>query len=222
MITPYITEELLEINDFCKPFFINGVVVVDDIYKNYEQIHSMLQNMPVARWKTSDNSKNFIEYYDCRATLASPFVVNENLVIVKLIKHLIKEYFDQDNAVLEKESSILDFGFYKNIKKDVPKFLQHFPHKETSFNCLIYIDKICSGGTALFDIDHHITNQEHVHVLCDISMYPIDLIRAKPNRLVIFPGNTYHGAFIEDHNLYVDNWRIVQLMFFNNNKIDNV
>lgn len=218
MIIPYSTEELLEINDFCKPYFANGIIVVDDVYKNYEKIHSMLQNMPVAKWKTSSTSKNFIEYYDCRATLASPFVVKENVAIVKLIKNLIKEYFNQDNTLLEND--ILDFGFYKNIKKDVPNFLQHFPHKEDSFNCLVYIDKICSGGTALFDTDQHIVNQEHVHVLCDVSMYPIDLITARPNRLVIFPGNTYHGAFIENHNLYVDNWRIVQLMFFN--KINDV
>ena len=104
MITPYATEELLEINDACTPYFVNGVVVVDGVYKNYEKLHSMLQNIPVSRWKTSSSSKNFIEYYDCRATLASPFVDKENTAIIKLIKHLIKEYFDQDNTTLERES----------------------------------------------------------------------------------------------------------------------
>ena len=134
---------------------------------------------------------------------------------MQLIKNLIKEYFYQDNIFLEND--VLDFGFYKNIKKDIPNVLQHFPHKEDSFNCIVYLDKISSGGTALYETSENIINQEHLNLLCDVSRYPINLIRAKPNRLVIFPGNTYHGAFIEDHNLYLNSWRINQLMFFSKN-----
>lgn len=212
MIVPYITEKLLEINEFCEPNFTNGIVVVDEIYKNYSSIYSMLQNMPVSRWKSSPNSKNFVDYFDCRATLASPFTITENLSIIKLIKDLIKKYFNKDSVELEND--VLDFGFYKNIKKDIPKALQHFPHKEESFNCLIYIDQICSGGTALYNFAETIINQEHSNLLYNISNLQVDLIRSKPNRLVIFPGWTYHGAFIENHNAYVDNWRINQLMFF--------
>jgi len=212
MNVPYVTEELLEINDLAKPNFVNGVIVVDDIYKNYSSIYSMLQNMPVARWKSSPNGKNFVDYFDCRATLASPFTIRENLSIVKLIKSLIKKYFDQDSV--EFENDVLDFGFYKNIKKGLPQALQHFPHKEDSFNCIIYIDQISSGGTALYNGAENIVNQEHLNLLYDISHLSVDLIRSKPNRLVIFPGWIYHGAFIENHDSYVDTWRINQLMFF--------
>jgi len=31
---------------------------------------------------------------------------------------------------------------------------------------------------------------------------------------VIFPGNRMHGAYIDDYNKYLENWRFTQVTFF--------
>ena len=42
-----------------------------------------------------------------------------------------------------------------------------------------------------------------------------NIIPAKFNRLVMFPGNCLHGGYIEDYSKYSgDNWRYSQVTFF--------
>ena len=80
---------------------------------------------------------------------------------------------------------------------------------------LVYLDKQEDGGTAIYD-GEWITNDENMALL-----YPVEerfnlrqVIPAKFNRCVVFPGNCMHGAYINDYHRYLENWRFTQVTFY--------
>jgi hypothetical protein len=211
MILPFVSEGLFDINP---NFTIAGndqVIVIDNWYLNYEDIHQILVNMPVARWKWVEGSRNFLDYYDCRSIfpLNSLGISQQGIF---LIKDIIKKYY-RLTSELEHINQIAEFNYFKNNKKNVSNNFQHFPHIDNYYNALIYLDKICSGGTAIYDMPS-IVNTEQYNLLYDISNYSKRVIKAIPNRLVIFNGRQMHGGYIEDHNKYVNDWRFNQVLFF--------
>jgi len=122
--------------------------------------------------------------------------------------------FDNHKELFKLKDIILkEFNYFKNNKKNVSNNFQHFPHIDNYYNALVYLDKICSGGTAIYDMPS-IVNTEQYNLLYDISNYSKRVIKAIPNRLVIFNGRQMHGGYIEDHNKYVNNWRFNQVLFF--------
>ena len=90
------------------------------------------------------------------------------------------------------------------------------PDNFSTLNFLVYLDKEEDGGTAIYD-GEWITNDEDMNVL-----YPVgdrfkirQIVEHKYNRAVIFPGNSMHGAYINDYSKYVgDKWRFTQVRFF--------
>jgi hypothetical protein len=213
MIVPYVPEELLEINSDIYPTFSDGVIVVDNFYKNIELLYNVLQNNSVPRWKWDPKGKNFSEYYDCRPVLPGHFVNKQSILIPAIVNELVKKFFKIDK-ILEQKNDILEFNYYRNIKKGIPNHFQHFPHIDESYNCVVYLDKICSGGTAIYDYRDKLDNKEHVDLLFDNRNIKFKLVEAKFNRLVIFSGWNYHGGYIENHDCYLDNWRINHIMFY--------
>lgn len=213
MIIPFCPETLFEINpDYKVTSFENGVLVVDSWYKNYDAIHNVLQNMPVPIWKRHEYGRNFVDYYDCRPAIPVNYPTKKLQDILEHYPQLISKYFNVPNT--EHVNQPFEFNYFKNIKKNVSPSLQHFPHTDFNFNCIVYLDRIASGGTAIYEIDS-IYGAEEFNLMHDVSNYPKIIIEAKPNRLVIFDGNQYHGGYISNHNHYVDNWRINQVLFFN-------
>lgn len=211
MNLPFVGEGLFDINPNITVTGNKNVVIVDNWYLKYEELYNVLNNTPVARWKWVEGSRNFIDYYDCR-----PVFPLNSLAISRqgafIIKDIIKNYF-RETSEFDLSNHIAEFNFYKNIKKDISKDLQHFPHSDRDYNALVYLDKICSGGTALYDMPL-IKNEEQFNLLHDVSNYSKKIIKAAPNRLVIFNGRQMHGGYIEDHNKYINDWRFNQVMFF--------
>ena len=66
MIVPFIPGDLFELNSNLKPRFDGEVLIIDNIFKNYQNVLDICHNMPVEQWKTNSNSRNFKDYYDCR------------------------------------------------------------------------------------------------------------------------------------------------------------
>jgi len=213
MIIPYISEQLFKVGNY-KVTKIDDVLIIDDWYQNYEQIHEVLQNSAVPRWKWHKDGRNFKDYYDCRLELVFNYVDAEEFDSIKILTNIINENFDLKQKVkLAKEC--FEFNYYKNIKNNVSSDLQHHPHTdEITFNVVIYLDKICSGGTAIYDDMINLRNNEHMNLLYDVSGLNKRLIQAKPNRIAVFNGKLPHGGYIEDHNKYVNDWRVNQVLFF--------
>ena len=219
MNRPYIPEDLLEVGDFEVVSNDNGCLVVDNWYKNFEDLYQVVTNLSVPRWKWKEGSRNFVDYYDCRSRLNInyPEGCEEHKVGAYLgqISQLMQNHFQEHRQLSTPNApnSLLEFNFYKNINQGVSNSMQHYPHVDLEYNLIVFIDKVSSGGTALYRNIDQLDNDESQNLLMDISEYERTVIPAKPNRLVIFSGDTYHGGYIEDHNKYVKDWRITQITF---------
>jgi len=215
MVEPFLTEELFEVSDNLIPERQGDYVIVDNYYKNYEEIHSLLLNMPVPNWKRSKISKNFIEYYDCRP------IINNYHYGEKYEKGILEllNIIHQVYGLSMKISSLdLEFNYFKHIKLPKHNGLQMHPHSDHPIAGIVYLDKICSGGTAVYPgILPDFENHEHDDIFYDTTLLEKYIIPAKPNRLVLFPAEQFHGGYIEDHSKYLNDWRINQIMFFEHN-----
>ena len=218
MIVPYDhLLSLFEINQKAEVFFEEDVIYIDNFYKNYDEIYEVLTNMPVPRWKWMKGpSENFSKYYDCRPVIKNNHVGPTWMGGMKWVTSLIERFYgSQPNIILSHPD--YEFNYFKHIDS-VPdnNEIQFHPHHDTPFASIIYLDKVCSGGTAIYDIDgsKSLINKEGENLLKDVSQWARRIIEAKPNRHIIFRGTNPHGGFIEDHSKYLNDWRINQVMFY--------
>jgi hypothetical protein len=214
MIKPFIVDELFELNEELGIAFIDDVIYIDNFYKNYEKIYKLLNNISVPNWKISSESKNFVDYYDCSYTIDTSCCSEKYAHGMIMLGELISKFFKEEKRFVP-NSTNCRFNVFKNITYNRSNNLQHFPHIDTVYNVIVYLDKQCSGGTALYPDIERLHNTEHIDLFYDTSKINKKIIQAKPNRLAIFKGEQYHGGYIEDHNAYTgENWRINQVMFF--------
>lgn len=218
MIVPYDhLLSLFEVNQKAEVSFEDDVIYIDNYYKNYEDVHEVLTNMAVPRWKWMKGpSQNFVKYYDCRPILKNYHVGPTWMGTMGWINSLIKEFYgDQPDIIITHPD--YEFNYFKHIEEPPSgNDFQFHPHHDTPFASIIYLDKICSGGTAVYEIEHSKTlvNKEGENLLKDVSKWKRKVIEAKPNRHIIFRGTNPHGGFIEDHKKYMNDWRINQVMFY--------
>jgi hypothetical protein len=220
MSKPFIPEDLLEIGDYNVVSCDNDILIIDDWYKNYDELYDVVSNLPAQRWKWNDDGKNFVDYYDCRPSININFPDGRKLdKFVFSIADVMAKYLKKDNIqTLQVLGGMLEFNFYQNIKENIPNSLQHYPHIDYTYNYIVFLDKISSGGTALYHDMKALPPGESADLLFDVSAYDKTIIHAKPNRMVIFPGKTPHGGYIADHNAYVGNWRMNQVFFLGINE----
>jgi len=210
MILPFDPQELFEIGDFQISSFQNDVLIIDDWYKNFDQINKVLTNISVPIYIRS--KYNFIEYYDCRHTIECG-VNNYKGMFSSIIIPLVKKYF-RDSNNLKSKGTPFKFNYFKNLVLPANNNMQHLPHRDLSYNCIIYLDTISSGGTNLYPDLQASEVSDHDFSLYDISnQKKIVQIQAKPNRMAIFKGNIFHGGYIKDHSAYLNHWRINQIIF---------
>jgi hypothetical protein len=209
MTTPFIVEELFKLNPNSKITYHTDWVCIDDFYEDIEKIQKVFEHMYVESWKMSQWSRNFKDYYDCRPTFANWEPLQEMInARLKPLNKLIGQLVNWQDVGIEKS---LAFNVFKHKKENLPLTMQHHPHYDTDMlNVLTYIDKHADGGTAIYE-DIDVENKEGANLIIDVSKYKIkEMIPAKPNRCVIFSGNKLHGAYINDNNIYYNNWRITQ------------
>lgn len=208
MPVPIVVEDLFEHGDWDMTVH-DEHVIIDNYYKNYDDIVELFEHMPVESWKMSKWTRNWKDYYDCRPAFNNwePDLQKRDKRL-KALNDLIYKFTGAPKIEVEKT---LSFNVFKHKKKDVPNHMQHHPHYDVGMvNVLTYIDPHCSGGTAIYT-NTELENKEGATLLMDIRPFNIDfIIPAKPNRTVLFDGNALHGAYIEDNNVYYDNWRITQ------------
>ena len=226
MSKPIILDELYKMKgSFADAKFDGFCLTIDDFYENAEDLYQHLTNRDYPMWKYNPESptRNGIDYYDWR--------------IVDKVGHPTRIYETEHQRILDvcrrywhkgeyNWSRLYEFNCFKTGEITNSRF-QHYPHIDSkldmpdncaTLNMLVYLDKEEDGGTAVYD-GEWITNDENMNVL-----YPVEerfnirtMIKAKFNRCVIFPGNYMHGAWIDNYNKYIDNWRFTQVTFFHPN-----
>jgi len=211
MIIPFIGQDLFEVNpNYTIVEQSNTFLVIDNFYKNYDEIFNVLNNIPAPAWKyTSRDTKNFVDYYDCRPTIDIRF--SNGYQHIDEIHRLIFGKWNSDTAQIETKP--YEFNYFKVINSNVNETHQMFPHVDYDYTAIIYLDKIGNGGTAFYDIDE-IPNNENENLLVDVSSYTKTIIESKPNRMLIFKGETPHGGYIRNYDAYSTDWRINQAIFF--------
>jgi hypothetical protein len=208
-MNPIIPEDIFEWNPNHTFSFENGVVICDNWYRYPERIEELFSNFPAPRGKYSKTSKNWVDYYDCRPMIPCHFP-SKSLEPLEVIAEILRECFV--DSLYDLTTEIYEFNAYKNIRRGVSNNLQHHPHIDDDvFNCIVYLDRVESGGTAIYDMERIPLNEEH-DILYDVSEIPKRVIPAKFNRMVMFDGNIMHGGYIENHDAYIDNWRINHAM----------
>jgi len=223
MITPVDIDDLFELNpDYEIVSFDGEVLIIDNWYKNFDAIQEFLQNTPVARFETDSgvekDDKNFVDYYDCRLVLTNTALNSKYNATIAEIESLIHKHAPTDVSVRFHNQNALVFNYFKHINPPEDHKSQALPHVDSyGMSVLIYLDKVCSGGTAFYGTVPDETGGTGIRDLTEyrkkFKFVPTRVIEAKPNRMVVIKGRDWHGAFIEDHSKYVDEWRINQVHF---------
>lgn len=218
MIIPFKPLELFELNpDYRIVELKENFVVIDNWYKNFNKITEILDNIPVPIWKTSINSRNFIDYFDCRPSISLPFIDPHDFTFFVELKKLVSRFFS--SKPLQLINPLFEFNYFKNNIPGISSNYQLFPHTDKQeenfdvYNCIVYMDTISSGGTAFYPGIQELENKEHENILFDISQLNRFVIKSSPNRLVIFRGDMYHGGYIKNHDEYLNSWRKNHIIF---------
>ena len=167
MAVPYTHHTLFEINDnlVVKEESIGffKYLYIDNFYKRPNEIHDMFEQSWFINWKLNANGYNFRDYYDCRINipLNNHGFVNENKTVNWLSKTL---NLDPKLQCFEISTNIFTW-----INEPNTKDIQFWPHQDPSFNILVYLDKINSGGTALYPKIPQNIQSEDIDIRYNIS-----------------------------------------------------
>lgn len=211
MTIPYKRSELFEINDSVeieeKSIGSYKYWSINNFYKRPEEIYKMFEQSWFLNWKINNQSKNFEDYYDCRTEISmDPAVFHD-----QKSNDFFKELFNNSNL----KCNILATHAFTWLNTPSNN-IQFPPHYDNSYNILVYMDKINSGGTAFYEgeisraIDYESTNMQF-----DVKGYTKNIIPSEFNKCVIFDGNILHAGYIEDHQKYSKGkWRYNTVYFF--------
>ena len=207
MTVPFSQENLFEINENLQPVLTKienyEYVIIDNFYKRPDDINQCLKQSWIQSWKKNDNGHNFKDYYDCRSFY--PIKENKTESFFKTFLNIENQYCD-----------VISTNVFSWINPPAQKF-QFWPHQDSGLNIIVYLDKICSGGTALYDKMPVIETSEDIDIRFDIEKaeLKVDLIQAVYNRCVVFNGQIPHGGYISNHESYTgENWRYNAVYFF--------
>lgn len=215
MAVPFLHHHLFEINDNLEikqqtiGFF--KYLYIDNFYKRPEDIFQMFEESWVLNWKLHATGNNFKHYYDCRSIipLNNHGFSNENKTL---------EWLKNSLALPNHTCSAIRTNVFSWINPPSSKEVQFWPHQDPTYNILVYLDKINSGGTALYTSRPENIVPEEIDIRYNISSIKdnMEVIPSVFNRCVIFDGNIPHGGYIEDHKRYSNgNWRYNTVYFLN-------
>jgi len=206
---------------------------IDNCLKNYDQVYKIVSNTPVAAWKTSDETTNFIDYKEGRLQ----YPLRQTCNLVELCYASIKHYF---NLETDFQFGSIDVNVFQQIKPKTNDFNiihtdQHDLVKQ-SFTCLLFLNQPleCSGGTAFFqhvptglvkgnttelgnlllplpELYHngkYYWNQDKESKIWKMINYA-EMIS---NRLIIFPSDYFHTAYHPINSFY--NFSRLTLVFW--------
>jgi hypothetical protein len=127
------------------------VLIVDNFFANPERILNFIDTTPAPIWKAGANTRNFIDYYDCRHIMGLAYfdpvkgtwpmeIDNTHAVLKSMIKHFYKV------DVKYMESYSLISNIFKNLKenKGGPR-----PHQDGGevMTSVIYMNKDEDGAS---------------------------------------------------------------------------
>jgi len=219
MILPFDLSNAFKVSNSLNAFVKDDIVIIDNFYENYDTLYGILTNMAIPNFKSilNENNLNFKNYYDCRSIIQHRWSERQSNDTKETILKIAKDIFKYDYVC---ESKDYDFNYFKHINLPKNNDIQMEPHIDSDIGAIIYLDKISSGGTALYPTLNSPLDNKHVNLMLNVNGIEKNIIPAKPNRLVLFPAQQYHGGYIEDHSKYLNDWRINQVFFLYKKELD--
>lgn len=201
----------------------NKTITIDNFYDDPDAIYEWLQQQDYPRWKylDEDNTRNGIDYDDCRLIHSWSYGLKHNTQnYFGSILDTCRRHFWKGNYQFDQ---VFEFNCFRALK-DFKPTEQHFPHldddmrtpdDQSVLNLIVFMDKDGNGGTDIYE-GNFPDNKEHENLMFDFDPNVHKTVRKmkhKFNRAVIFAGNRMHGAVIDDYEHYKNNWRYSQVYF---------
>ena len=206
----YSNDTLFRFSEKLEPRMEDGVIYIDNLYEDPEAIYEWLENQDRPLWKYSEErqSANTVDYLDCRIIHKIGFPTRLYNNQMDMLTNICRKYWWTGDYYWDE---CYEFNAFQSLKDHGPE-IQHYPHIDSALdspdsnsviNCIVYMDKVANGGTATYE-GTWITNREEVNLLYPVGeLFDVkNIIPAKFNRLVMFPGNCLHGGYIDDYSKY--------------------
>ncbi len=199
-----------------EPAGVEGIpaVVVDHYLNDPEQARVIVGDSPAGNWKQGPDSRNFVDYYDCRQRFPVQF---PNPLIDAAVQIVEKVY----GIKTRPQNPCVDVNWFMQINERRADFA--VPHHDVvgeskrSFTCLVYLNRAteCSGGTRFFrfrgsgslvvDRHYHETTLHDTGIVETGKDYWPEQperfweiageIAMQPGRLLVFPSEFFHAAW---------------------------
>ena len=209
----------------------NQVVIADNFYENPDLVRDIILHTQYPVWKDQPDTLNFVDYYDCRQSLNLPYIAAQQAV-----KQISEQFL---HVEIHSPANSFNTNIFRLIN-DQPPNSQAYPHDDGNLiTALVMLntEDECAGSTAFYrcksplldrmpaDPEHHKELHEQIFTGANFetgSRYfmenydeyweVIGIVPMVYNRLLVYPGVMFHGAWHE-HNSFKDCFRINQAMF---------
>lgn len=198
---PILINEIFDVNEeFDVEIIDEDVLIIDGLFKDWTKVRDVFINAPAFNWRMPKETRNFIDYYDCRHFFGHeqkyPFADS----VAKILEHVyeckFRTFFGENNA--------LRTNWFKQInpkKSDWAQIHQDGQSRD-EFTMITYLntEEESSGGTSIFkdinkrDMDGH-TGVDYWSKVPIEKLGRIINIEMKPNRTLIFKSNIPHAAW---------------------------
>ena len=209
----------------------NTVVIADEFYQNPDIVRDIILQTPYPVWKDQPGTRNFIDYYDCRQSQKLPYLEAQQAV-----KQIAEQFL---HIQIHSPATFFNSNIFRLIN-DQPQNSQAYPHDDGNLvTALVMLntEQECSGGTAfyrsknppldrmpadptmhevvhktIFTKNNYETGSNYFMENFDEYWEVLGIIPMVYNRLLVYPGVMFHGAWHEQ-NSFKNHYRINQAMF---------
>jgi len=215
------TRSLFELSDSIVVSSVSdNIIVVDNVYKTPELIREYILASPAPIWKTSENTKNFIDYYDCKHDIL--FKGNPLKGIYDFVVDIILEHYWGNVDIIENAEKFMTNVFYNIDDCGMNISVPHIDSEDPSMDCI--------GILIPFNYQNEGDSWTSFYKQKDTSVLPIYengtnnfdgeelskwelLYESKHNfnQMIIFSGQCPHGS---KHTSFIDVPRMNQVGFF--------
>ncbi|WP_294332974.1 DUF6445 family protein [uncultured Sphingomonas sp.] len=218
-------------------------IIIDGFYENPEAVRDLCLESPAPIWKHRDGSQNGISYWDCR----QQWHFFDTPPFLKVISDLVVDHFGVDVDRARTTRAFTTNLFRWNVDQP-PGSIGNVAHydgvKVMAANIYLNLPSEAHGGTAIYRSRHsgqpRIFAREYLLRKAAPEQFPylnedglcyyaLDwqehwelayLLEMKFNRLVLYPGYMYHGAYHVD-NAFRQYPRITQTCFIDCTEVPN-
>ena len=195
-------------------FFHTNLYVIEDFYKDPDEVKSFLCRTKPPLWKSSEKNQNNGKFFeDRRFNGHDADLIDAYTYLSKLCNQIP---VGPSDWVVSNMTKFLDKSYNKY------NTCYWWPHFDYGYNGIVYLNDDSDNGTNIYDLTnpneiHNRPDEEHLDPWRNKNNYRVvKTIVPKYNRMVLFDGMFPHGMNITTDKFFGDEYRINQVFFFKN------